>query len=475
MNKRTLLCGVAAWCAMTMLAEVKLPHILSGNMVLQQQAEVKLWGEAAAGKKVKVMPSWGKTTYTAQADDAGKWRVAVRTPEAGGPYEIKISDGDELVLKDVLVGEVWLCSGQSNMEMPIKGFYAQPVEGANDFIAKTDPGTPIRMFTVKTACSRTPQHDLSGSWQQHTPDNLPAWSATAYFFGRYLQEVLGVPVGLVVSCWGGSKVEAWMSEQAFAEFPEYDLSHLTTGAKPSTRDNHTPCYLYNAMIHPLVGYTIKGCIWYQGEANIGNPDTYARLMPAFVKDWREKWGQGDFPFYYTQIAPYAYDNPDATEAARLREVQLRNMDEIPHSGMVVTLDVGDKHCIHPAKKQAVGNRLAYWALAKTYDRKGVGCCAPVYKSMEVKDGEVFIKFESKSLSQSVVPIGKELKSFEVAGEDRVFYPAKAFIDSQSKVLTVFSEQVPAPVAVRYAYRNYAQGELFDEYGIPLSSFRSDDW
>ena len=473
--KRALLCGMVALCAMTVLAEVKLPHILSDNMVLQQQAEVKLWGEAVAGKKVKVTPSWGETTYWTQVDATGKWIVTVQTPVAGGPYEIKISDGDELVLKNVLVGEVWLCSGQSNMEMPMKGFYAQPVEGANDFIAKANPTVPIRMFTAKISHSRTPQDDVPGVWQQHTSENLPAWSATAYFFGKYLQEVLDVPVGLVVSCWGGSKVEAWMSKEAFDAFPEYDLSFLTTGAKPATRDNHTPCYLYNAMIHPLINFAIKGCIWYQGEANIDNYKVYARLMPAFVKDWRKKWGLGDFPFYYTQIAPYSYEDSDATGSAHLREVQLHNMDDIPNSGMAVTLDVGEEQCIHPAKKQVVGNRLAYWALAKTYGCKGFGYSAPVYKSMEVREGHVFVKFASKSPSQSVTPIGKELKCLEVAGEDRVFYPAKAFINPQSKVLTVYSEQVPVPVAVRYAYRNYVQGELFDEYGIPLSSFRSDNW
>ena len=474
MKKPILLFGLLLAVAQVVSAKVVLPTILSDGMVLQQRTDVKLWGKAAAGKKVKVTPSWDGKTYSALADEAGKWLLTVPTPAAGGPYEIEINDGEPLVLRDVLVGEVWLCSGQSNMEMPMGGFYAQPVEGANDLIAHAKPATPIRMYTAKIMGSPKPLGDVPGVWQQHASGNLPTWSATAYFFGKYLQEVLDVPVGLVVSAWGGSKVEAWMSPEALKDFPEYDLSYLATGTEPTTRKNHTPCYIYNAMIYPLVNFAIKGCIWYQGEANIDNYETYARLMPAFVQDWRDKWGI-DFPFYYTQIAPFAYQGADSIESARLREVQLRNMADIPLSGMAVTLDAGEERCIHPARKQLVGSRLAYWALAKTYGLKGIGYCAPQYDSMEVRDGKVYVKFKSTSNSRAVTPIGRELKCMEVAGADRVFYPAKAWIDPNKKVLVAYSEQVPAPVAVRYGYRNYVQGDLYDEFGIPLSPFRSDDW
>lgn len=454
-------------------AKIILPNILDDHMVLQQQTSVKLWGKTDAEKRVTVKPSWTKKAYSCQAGKDGKWIVEIKTPSAGGPYDIQISDGEKLTLHDVLIGEVWLCSGQSNMEMPMKGFASQPVEGANDFIAKANETTPIRMYTAKISHHYIPQDNVSGQWMVHTSEYIPQWSATAYFFGKYLQETLNVPIGLVVSSWGGSKVEAWMSQEAFTDFPEYDISFLKTGTKPATRENHTPCLLYNAMIHPLINFTIKGCIWYQGEANIDNYKTYEYLMPAFVKNWRMKWGY-EFPFYYAQIAPFAYKDAEGINAALLREVQLKHMKAIPNSGMVVTIDIGDKHCIHPAKKQEVGKRFAYWALAKTYGRKEIGFCAPTYKSINITGNKVYVNFDKVS-SKHIAPLGVHFNCVEVAGKDRIFYQANAYIDHKTGCLVACSDKVSLPVAIRYGFKNYVKGDIFDEFGLPVPPFRSDDW
>ncbi|NDW08570.1 sialate O-acetylesterase [Dysgonomonas sp. 520] len=453
-------------------AKIELPTILADNMVLQQQSSVKLWGKAHPRKEVKVIPSWNNKAYTVKSDSNGKWLLQVETPVAGGPYEISISDGEETVLKDILIGEVWFCSGQSNMEMPLKGFPGQPVEGGNDMIAKANKSTPIRMYTTKNKFSKTPLEDIEGGWTNHTSEDISNWSATAYFFGKYLHETLEVPIGLVVSAWGGSKIEAWMSEDALTSFGEFDLSHLKGDVKPSTQNHHAPCYLYNAKLHPLINYTIKGFLWYQGESNRDNPELYEKLHPAFVKNIRNKWNIGDFPFYYVQIAPHGYNDPDGFQAAKLREIQFKNMKEIPNSGMVVTMDIGEEKCIHPAKKQEVGNRLAYWALSGTYNRKGFGYAPAEYKSMEIKEGKIILTFNYTS-SRCVTPISTNLENFEIAGNDRVFYPAKAYVSS-GKVI-VSSEKVPEPVAARYGFRNYVKGNLKDDSDLAVSSFRTDSW
>lgn len=469
MKKRVLLLAICTAMFVGLSAKIQLPTVLADNMVLQQQSDVKLWGKATPNKQVKVTTSWNQKTYNTQANAQGKWLLTVETPVAGGPYEINISDGEAITLKNILIGEVWFCSGQSNMHMPLKGYNGQPVEGSNDIIARAKESTPIRMYFTANKHSKTPVDDIEGSWTTHSYENLGNWSATAYFFGKYLQETLDVPVGLVVSSWGGSKIEAWMSEETMKEFSEFDLSYLKNDDKPKTPNHQTPCYLYNSKLNPLINYTIKGFIWYQGESNRDNAELYSRLHPAFVKDIRQKWGY-DFPFYYVQIAPYKYDNK--TSSALLREVQTQGMKEIPNSGMAVTMDIGEKECIHPAKKQEVGNRLAYWALAKTYNRKGFGYAPAEYKSMEVKDGKIHISFNYVS-SRSVVMPATGLNHFEIAGEDKVFYPAKATV-SNGKVI-VSSDKVPHPVAARYAYKNFVEGDLKDDSGLAVSSFRTDNW
>lgn len=460
-------------------ARVKLPSIINSSMVLQQQTEVNLWGEASKNRKVRITTSWNQKTYTTESDNNGKWAIKVATPKAGGPYEIVFDDGEILQLSNILIGEVWLCSGQSNMEMPMRGFDRQPLDNTTDIIAKAKSRTPIRIYTTDSKngkwvrqYAKTPQADCQGEWLENTPYNVANTSAVAYYFAKYLEEVLDVPVGIIISSWGGSKVEAWMSRESISPFSDIDLSILDNDEEvknPTT----TPSVLYNAKIAPLVGFGIKGFLWYQGESNRDNAKQYLDLMPAFVKDLRTKWNNDDLPFYFVQIAPYNYEGADGMSAAYLREVQEQNMKDIPLSGMVTTMDVGHPAFIHPTDKKTVGNRLAYWALSEMYGLQGIGYKPPVYKSMELADNKIYINFDNAE--KGICPMWTSLPGFEIAGEDKVFHPAFAEIETRTSRLAVSSKDVPNPIAVRYAYKNYIEASIFSISGIPVAPFRTDNW
>lgn len=460
--------------------EVQLPSILGDNMVLQQQSNVKLWGKSEPGKKVKISTSWNKKSYQVISDSNGKWLTEVETPAAGGPYEITFDDGDKLILTNILIGEVWFCAGQSNMEMPMRGFDRQPVAGTNDVIVRAKSSVPIRMYTANRKdgkrirnLAKEPQEDCLGEWSVNSPDGVAQTSAVAYYFAHTIQEVLDVPVGIVVSAWGGSRAESWISKEVFQDqFPDVDLSHLSA-EKEITNPSPTPCALYNLQVAPLTDFTIKGFLWYQGESNRHNPDEYRKLMPAFVNDLRARRNSGELPFYFVQIAPYNYGNPDDDSSAKVREVQMLNMRDIPRSGMVTTMDVGNFSCIHPENKKTVGDRLAYWALSDTYGMKGFGYKPAVYRSHEIADSKIYIDFDNAP--RGISPMWTRLKGFEIAGEDKVFYPADAEIETKSCRLAVSSKQVPNPVAVRYAYKNYVEPSIFGVDGIPVSPFRTDNW
>lgn len=469
--RKILLTLVGVAVSLACEAKVTLPSVYGDNMVLQQQSEARLRGWATPNRRVTITASWSKRAkVTATADSLGRWSAALPTPEAGGPYTLTFDDGEKLILKNILLGEVWLCSGQSNMEMPMKGFYNQPVEGASRAIMAAKPSTPIRICRVARNFTRTVQEDCKAAWYEHTPEEVAETSATAYYFALALQERLGVPVGIITTSWGGTPVQAWMDQKSASQFKELRLGHLKQDLKLKHHENR-PCLLYNAMIAPLLPYTIKGFLWYQGEANRKNPALYRRLMPAFVKMLRERWGLGEIPFYYVQIAPYRYEESNGRSTALLREVQMQNLKEIPNSDMAVTLDLGDEGCIHPAKKQEVGERLAWLALYKTYGVKGIIPYTPIYESMKVVNGKARLTFQMDNMG--LAPLGRELTGFEVAGSDRVFHPATGVVQGKSVIITC--KAVKEPVAVRYAFRNYTEATLFNNYGIPVSSFRTDDW
>ncbi|MBB4037632.1 sialate O-acetylesterase [Dysgonomonas hofstadii] len=455
-------------------SEIILPSILGDNMVLQQNAEVKLWGWAKKLTDITISTSWDHIVYKTKSSDTGEWAVKVQTPRAGGPYSINISDGDNLIINNILIGEVWLCSGQSNMEMRIEGFRGQPIESSLDVISMASPDNDIRFITIQRASSQIPQNDCVGQWQESNPASVLKVSATAYFFAQYLQKVLNVPVGLICSSWGGSKIQPWINEATYREnFPEISLEALTKNEKEIKDPRYEPALLYNAMINPVLNYVIKGAIWYQGESNRNESDLYKKLFPAMVRSWRKEWALGDFPFYYVQIAPYCYgkDNCENTEAAQLRQVQLECMDIIPNSGMVVTADIGYTTCIHPPKKSEVGKRLALWALAKTYGREGTPHSGPLYSSVDVDGDKIYVNF--KHSEYGLTSYYEDIFGFEVAAADKVFYPAKAKLTAKSTKILLTCDKVNDPVYVRYAFRNDAVVNLYNNFRLPVSPFTSE--
>lgn len=452
-------------------ASLRLPAIFGDNMLLQQNTEVSLWGWGIAGSSVSVAPSWTTNKIQTKVDSNGKWVLKLPTPEGSKKtYTLDILNGKEkIVLKNILVGEVWLCLGQSNMEMPMKGFKGQPVLNSNeDILRSKNPN--IRVITVKRTSTIDLQEDIIGKWEEAIPETIAEFSATGYYFGRMLNEILDVPVGLILSSWGGTWIESWMNKEWLTDFPEIKIPQSTDDIKVP---NRTATTLYNGMINPIKGYTIRGGIMYQGESNYDRPKQYPALFKTFVQKLREDWQQGEFPFFYCQIAPY--DNPPEAHgdfnAAFLREAQLKVSKEIPSSGMAVLMDVGEEKCIHPSNKKIGGDRLAMMALTKVYGQKGFACESPELDGFEVKGNVAVLSFSNAPMW--LTSYGKEMKNFEIAGKDKVFYPAKAKFN-RSKV-EVWSEQVPNPVAVRYGFKDYVEADLFSTEGLPVSSFRTDNW
>ena len=460
-------------------AEVKLPGVLSSGMVMQRNTDVNLWGTAKANATVQITASWTKQKVKAKADAQGKWKTTIATTDAGGPYTMTFSDGDKkkTELNNILLGEVWVCGGQSNMEMPVSGFCYQPVEGSMEACTEAGNYPDIRLFTVPRVTSETPKEDCEASWQLSTPYSVGNFSAMGYFFGKQLHKTLGVPVGLIASDWGGTVVEAWMNQDALNSVADRNVAMESkrTGPNKST-------VLFNGMIWPIKNFTAKGFIWYQGESNRGDWSHYAQLHTAHIKLWREMWGNPNMPFYITQIAPYNYDGAERRLSALLIDQQYKTADGLNNCEVACTTDIGDPTCIHPAKKETAAKRLAYLALTYDYNIQGLPYRSPRFSHFEAKDGKLTLHFkniwpETKGArNQETFDPRKDPVGFEVAGEDKVFYPAKAAHQWQKGTIVVWSEAVSNPVAVRYAYKNYPQfANVTMQYGQPLPSFRSDDW
>ncbi|RVU00471.1 9-O-acetylesterase [Mucilaginibacter limnophilus] len=633
------------------LAKVVLPGCFTDNMVLQQKAQVNLWGKADAGKTVKITTSWNKKTYSTTAGADGSWKVKVATPQYGGPHNITFNDGEAITLENVLIGEVWICSGQSNMEMTPTGMYGDILNLREEVAAADYP--QIRMLKVENTMSMQPLTELKtrGEWRVCSPETVSQFSAVAYFFARDLYKQYHIPIGLINTTWGGTVAEAWTSGQSLKKMPAFapsvqameqgltqeklneqynkDLrswinklsgkdSLYTNGTLPwistdfndadwktmalpgyweavkglntfdgvvayrkkinipaawagkdlvlnlgpvddadvtwfnGTEVGHTelflikrsytipgklvkagentiairvvdnggfgglgdgpltiapanenvepislkggwsyrvintlnqlppmpykpdgpnrPTLLYNAMVNPLINYTIKGAIWYQGESNADRAYQYRTLFPLLITDWREKWKQGNFPFYYVQLANFMPKDKQPAEStwAELREAQSKTLS-LPNTGMAVTIDIGDGGNIHPANKQDVGHRLALIARAKTYDEK-VEYSGPVYQSFKIKGNTVEIAFSN---ADGLNVKGGKLTGFTVADADKKFYWADAKIEGNKVIVS--SNQVSQPVAVRYGWANNPDCNLYNEAALPASPFRTDDW
>ena len=459
-----------------MQAKVSLPPVFADNMVLQQQTDAAVWGKAAPGAKVVITTTWAKAKTVVKAGEDGKWFARVATPVAGGPYEITFNDGDKVTLKNVLIGEVWICSGQSNMYQPMKGYSAQPTAGAADLILDAKPSTPIRSCNVKKVVALEPQDECECTWYVNNQEGVAEASAAAYFFAKRIYDVLGVPVGIINASWGGTPIRSWMSREVLeAEFAsDVKLSHFAEGKLPKKNPQYSAAVLYNGMLKSLIPFTAKGFLWYQGCADRNQYKLYTRLQPAFAKMLRDDWGNEKMPFYFTQIAPYKYDNPEGYSAGFMMWAQAQTLETIPYSGMATTHDAGELYCIHPANKKAVGDRLAYLALANDYGVKCIEAKAPMPKEIKFADGAAYVEFECSELGVS--PINKPLVgSFELAGEDKVFYPAVAVLRTDRRSIKVTSDQVAEPVAIRYGMRNWSEALIFNNFGVPASPFRSDDW
>ena len=459
----------------------RLAGVFGDHMVLQQNSEAPFWGTAKPDAEVVVTPSWSRQAVPTRADAAGKWETKLAIPAAGGPFEIEVqSDGKSKKLKNVMAGEVWICSGQSNMQWKLRGF------GVDHFKADVEKANhpKIRFCQVPHVLALEPQDDIRTRWSVCTPKSALEFSAVAYFFGDRLREELNVPIGLISTNWGGSSGEAWVNSEVLddkfpafrkklASYPAAIEKHgsvLKRGKLPKGLNHRSPAVLYNQMVRPLIPFSFRGVIWYQGESNVKEPAQYAKLFPALIENWRSEWGQGDFPFYYVQIAPFHYKtNP--LPVALLREAQFQALD-VPNTGMVVTMDIGDPTNIHPKPKKPVGERLALLALAKDYGRKKLVYSGPQYVSHKVERNKIRLNFEHVGGGLGSRD-GKPLSHFTIAGKDKVFYPATAKVDGDS--IVVRSKKVKQPVAVRYGWGNADEPNLMNKEGLPCSSFRTDQW
>ncbi len=478
LRKLLTACAISAGISASAL---QLPHIIGNNMVLQQQTDARLWGWAKPGSKVSVKTAWNDAEYSTKAGKDGKWMINVATPAASyEPTSFTVTgDGTTIKVDNVLIGEVWFASGQSNMQLTMSGGEGTPIDGGSEAIAKSGKyKKAIRFATTPIALAKTPQDSVGGDWQICTPATVPYFSAVAYFYATTLNDILDVPVGIVSCSLGGSPVEGWLPESILKDYPSVDLS---LAAKEGVLFNHQPMAMYNGMLYPLAGYTVKGFIWNQGETNAltGTQAIYPEYLSRMVAHWRELWGNDSLPFYTVEIPPFLYDGIDNVMGATLREAQLKAVDMIPNSGIISSIDLytpGLWCQIHPSVKRPAGERLAYMAAGDAYGISGIRYKSPRFKSLEIKDdgATAYVRFDDAY--DGLCPY-QGLKGFEVAGEDKVFYPAVAvqvFGDDRGVSLT--SPSVPKIVAVRYAFKNWPEGaNVYGVSGLPLLPFRTDNW
>jgi sialate O-acetylesterase len=437
-------------------AEVKPNALFTDGAVLQRGQNVPVWGTANDGEKVTVEFAGQTATATAQG---GKWKVELKPLEAGGPFSMKISGDNEVTVNNLLVGEVWVASGQSNMQWTLNQSFQPEVE-------KPKANFPqIRMITVAQTTSMEPLDEVKGSWQECAPETVGKFSAVAYYFARDLQAKLGVPVGIISTSWGGTPAQAWTSAEGFEGHPElkgYADQLKAAAALPEKGAQNFPAALYNGMIAPVIPYGMKGVIWYQGESNAGKSKEYQTLFPAMIADWRTKWKLGDFPFLYVQIAPFKGQPPE------IREAQFLTLAKTKNTAMAVTTDYGDANDIHPKQKEPVGHRLSLAARALAYGEK-IEYSGPLYESMKTAGGKAEISFGH--IGGGLVAKDGDLKGFTIAGADGEFVPAKAEIKSDKVVVS--AEGVSNPKAVRYGWENVPDVNLFNKEGLPASPFRTD--
>lgn len=492
--------GSPAW------ADVKTPAIFGSHMVLQQGQKNRVWGWANAGEEVTV--SIDKQKVTAKPGADGRWQVELEPLAVGGPYTMTVQGKNTLTFDDVLVGEVWICSGQSNMQWSVNRANDPDLERLTAKFPK------IRLITVPNVGTQEPQHDFNGAWTACTPDTVNGFSAVGYFFGRQLHQTLDVPVGLINNAWGGSACEAWVNRDLLAKdqlykplldrwaaeeqnlpkaMEEYKDKYekwqvaakaaKDAGQQPPPapqnpearmKGNARPANIYNGALKPTIGYGIRGAIWYQGESNASRAYQYRELFPLMIKNWRDEWQQGDFPFYWVQLADYLDEKPEPADSAwaELREAQTMTMTKLPHTGEAVIIDLGEGKDIHPKNKQDVAKRLARWALADVY-KLPIAHHSPLYKSKEQQGNKTVVTLDHVGTGLQLFDVREPL-GFTIAGADKKFVTAKARLIAPDKV-EVWSDAVAEPVAVRYGWADNPVLNVYSSDGLPVTPFRTDDW
>ncbi len=463
-----LLTAVVSLASSSLWAAIKLPSVIGNSMVLQRDRAAPIWGWDDPGTKVTV--TLGDAKATAEADADGKWIVELPAMKAGGPLTMTIEGTDKVTVEDILVGEVWLCSGQSNMEWPVSASNnpKEEIAGANH--------PRIRHIKIPHVPADSPQDNVASSgWQVCGPKTVAGFTAVGYYFGRHLEQELDVPIGLLGSNWGGTRIEPWTPPVGFQQVPALkniadNLDKFPSKNAAGKINHQTPLALYSGMISPLVPYAIRGAIWYQGESNNGEGMLYHEKMKALIAGWRAIWDDPEMPFYFVQLAPYRYGG-EPTRLAGIWEAQLKTLC-VPNTGMAVTVDIGNVRDIHPRNKQDVGKRLALWALAKDYGKSDVVFSGPLYKSMNVDGNKICISFDHVA-GGLVSRDGESLSHFTIAGEENNFVDAKAEINGDKVVVS--AEAVAKPVAVRFGWHQEAEPNLSNKEGLPASPFRTDEW
>lgn len=490
-----LLFALAARCQ----AELRVSPVFGNSMVLQRDQPIHLWGWTEPGLDVTAQLAGQKGVTKSDAN--GRFDLLLKPLPAGGPHELKIIADEVKTFSDVLIGEVWVCSGQSNM--------AWPVSSANDPDLESLTATypKIRLITVPRVASQVPLNDFDGQWEECTPESVKSFSAVGYFFGRQLHQTLDVPVGLIDNAWGGSAAEAWVAREDLEKAGQYQellkkwddvvsaydhekvmgqyQQELASWQKekkgPRPRmprnqidSNHRPANLFNGVLHPILGYTIRGAIWYQGESNASRAYQYRHLFPLMIQTWRDRWGQGDFPFYWVQLADFRDEEevPGGSEWAELREAQTMTMKKLANTGEAVIVDLGEASDIHPRNKQDVAKRLSRWALANQYGFD-LPHRSPLYRAVTFANGKATVEFQHVGRGLDTFDV-KEPIGFTIAGSDKKFFSANARIVDKDRV-EIWSDEVTAPVAVRFGWADNPVRNVQTLDGLPLTPFRTDHW
>ena len=482
MNKKILTLAALTLAFTGAQAKVKLPHILGNNMILQQNTEANLWGWDKPGTNVEVSTSWSAQKFSAKTGKDGKWAVKVKTPMASyTPLSITFDDGDKTTISNLLAGEVWVCAGQSNMEMPVKGFGNCPVEGYNKAVLEANGYKGIHYVKIPSLMSSKPLDDANCEWKEVNSETVGEASATGYFFAQVVNKALDIPVGLIMANKGGSRVESWLDRDYLKKYTKEPLDSAQM-VKKFQWDFHYPLLWGNGTFHPILNYSVKGILFYQGCSNVGDPaGQYTKRLADLVAQWRRDFNQGELPFYFVQIAPYHNGDVNGDSGPRLREQQFNAAKIIPNSGIVCTEDLVypyETEQIHPCQKQQVGERLALQALNKTYGMKNLICESMTFKEMKIKNDTICVHFDNEFGAYSRF---EGIEGFEVAGEDKVFHKAiakhvwQAGNDPWNECIIVTSPEVKKPVALRYCFRNFQLGNLANAGGLPLFPFRTDNW